>query len=290
MSRRGGFLRALQRSPGRRGLLTQCSCVQASFSATGACAAQHDVVLAGRRSPTRRTGARSPARAPSSSNASTRPQREQIEWWWCSPAGQRGLEGGDAVDVDAVDEAEARPACRARGRRWPGPRGGRRRCSAAWICCALRQQSCRASRSMTSPRAPPARWPSWRAALACVLEPVLVTHGILSRECDGSHHLLQCAPASLAPARSPPPLVLALAALRRRRRRRSGRLPVVATTTQVADLVAQRGRRPDDVDAPAAPRRRPARLRAAAQRRGGDRRGRLVVRSGGDLDEWLGDV
>ena len=80
-------------------------------------------------------------------------------------------------------------------------------------------------------------------------------------------------------------VTLVVAGVRRRLGLRRGRT-VVATTTQVADLVRQVGGEPDlgRRDAPAG--RRPARLRAAAERRGRGRQGRPRVplgRRGGRL-------
>ena len=68
------------------------------------------------------------------------------------------------------------------------------------------------------------------------------------------------------------------------------RLPVVATTTQVADLVANVGGERVEMQALLGPdvdphdyEPRPSDAQAIAE-------AKVVVRSGGDLDEWLGDV
>ena len=63
----------------------------------------------------------------------------------------------------------------------------------------------------------------------------------------------------------------------------------VATTTQVADLVRNVGESASRSTHPAA-QLRPARVRAAAQRRGRAGKADLVFRSGGDLDEWLDEM
>ncbi len=70
----------------------------------------------------------------------------------------------------------------------------------------------------------------------------------------------------------------------------SGRMPVVATTTQVADMVANVGGDRVDVDRLLAPNADPHEYEPRPSDAEGIARARLVVRSGGDLDEWLGDV
>ena len=94
---------------------------------------------------------------------------------------------------------------------------------------------------------------------------------------------------SCAWSRSAPPgaLVAAAARLRRATRPADDGVTVVATTTQAADLARNVGGAGRRGRAAARAERRPARLRGPPARRQRARRRRPVVRSGGDVDEWL---
>jgi ABC-type Zn uptake system ZnuABC Zn-binding protein ZnuA len=103
---------------------------------------------------------------------------------------------------------------------------------------------------------------------------------------NGYHHRIMRLPLLLAAA----VLSVALAACGGETASGDGRLPVVATTTQVADMVTNVGGDRVDLRAMLEPdvdphdyEPRPSDVRAIAG-------AKLVVRSGGDLDEWLGDV
>jgi len=69
-----------------------------------------------------------------------------------------------------------------------------------------------------------------------------------------------------------------------------GRLPVVATTTQVADIVANVGGDRIDLDPLLAPNADPHDYEPRPSDAEAVARAQLLVRSGGDLDDWLGDV
>jgi zinc/manganese transport system substrate-binding protein len=69
-----------------------------------------------------------------------------------------------------------------------------------------------------------------------------------------------------------------------------GRLPVVATTTQVADIVANVGGDRIDLDRLLAPNADPHDYEPRPSDAEAVARAQLLVRSGGDLDDWLGDV
>ncbi len=70
----------------------------------------------------------------------------------------------------------------------------------------------------------------------------------------------------------------------------SGRMPVVATTTQVADLVEHVGGDRVDVTRLLAPNADPHEHELRPGDVGAVGRARVIVRSGGDVDAWLGDA